>query len=483
MMKPSIRLLPILALSFMQSASSSAQSGYEIRANIRPFRTGHLFLAYHYGSRQYLIDSARIDAKGDAVFKGAEKLQGGVYMIAFPEKNGWIECIVDKQQRFSVTADTSDPTGSIRYTGSPDNVLFADYQRRSFLTGSAISKNQAALAGATGTEADRLRSETQALGRELQAYREDFMKRHPEHLLTAVFHVLRDPEVPSGEKHPGGRYDSTYAYQYYKAHYWDGVSMKDDRLIRTPVFQPRLDRYFGEVLPQNPDSLIEAADALIESSKSSPEMFKFLLSTLTEKYVNPTYMGQDAVFVHLFQKYYMTGQADSWMNEKYRKFVFDRGYSLMGNVVGKQGSDFEFLDSADRRSNLFGIEAPLTVICFWDPTCGHCQEEVPRIDSLYRAKWKVQGVAVFGMMTDGGRDKWLEFIRKHDLRGWVHGYQTKEMKEADYAANRPNYRQLYDVYQTPMLYLLDREKRIVAKKLTYQQMDELIQARIRSGVR
>jgi hypothetical protein len=42
---------------------------------------------------------------------------------------------------------------------------------------------------------------------------------------------------------------------------------------------------------------------------------------------------------------------------------------------------------------------------------------------------------------------------------------------------------MYDVYQTPMLYLLDREKRIVAKKLTYQQMDELIQARIRSGVR
>jgi (p)ppGpp synthase/HD superfamily hydrolase len=108
---------------------------------------------------------------------------------------------------------------------------------------------------------------------------------------------------------------------------------------------------------------------------------------------------------------------------------------------------------------------------------------VPRLDSIFKSKWKSQGVAMFGMMTDGGRDKWLEFIRRHDLRGWVHGYQTKEMKEADYAANRPNYRQLYDVYQTPMLYLLDKDKRIVAKKLTYQQMDELIQARLKAGGR
>ena len=33
-------------------------------------------------------------------------------------------------------------------------------------------------------------------------------------------------------------------------------------------------------------------------------MFKFILSALTEKYINPTYMGQDAVFVNLFERYY-----------------------------------------------------------------------------------------------------------------------------------------------------------------------------------
>ena len=42
------------------------------------------------------------------------------------------------------------------------------------------------------------------------------------------------------------------------------------------------------------------------------------------------------------------------------------------------------------------------------------------------------------------------------------------------AANRPSYRQLYDVYQTPMIYLLDKDKNIVAKKLSYEQLDQFL---------
>jgi thiol-disulfide isomerase/thioredoxin len=139
------------------------------------------------------------------------------------------------------------------------------------------------------------------------------------------------------------------------------------------------------------------------------------------------------------------------------------------------------VDSLGRKSNLYAQNAPFTVLCFWDPTCGHCQEEVPRLDTLFQQKWKKQGVAMIGMMTDGGVDKWKEFIRKKNLKGWVHVYQTDAMKDADVKASRPTFRQLYDVYQTPMLYLLDREKRIVAKRLNYSQIDELLQLKIKSS--
>jgi hypothetical protein len=81
--------------------------------------------------------------------------------------------------------------------------------------------------------------------------------------------------------------------------------------------------------------------------------------------------------------------------------------------------------------------------------------------------------------VDGGQDNWLNFIRTHNLGDWINVYQTTAQHDAAVAGGRPDYRQLYDVYQTPVLYLLDKEKRIVAKKLTYQQVDEVISLKLK----
>lgn len=293
-----MNLRPFLLFLLLLGNGAAAQTGYRIKATIKPYRSGYLYLAYHYGTKQYLIDSAKLNENSEAVFTGTEKLAGGVYMIAFPQKNNWIECMVDKQQHFELSADTSNLFNTIRFTGSTDNALFAEYQQQSYKLGSEIAALQKKLTGATTADAESIRRTMQQKNRELQDYREQFIVKHPQHLLSAIFRVLREPEVPPADKHPGARYDSMFAYQYYKQHYWDGVSFADERLVRTPVFQPKFDRYFAQVLPQHPDTLKAAADDILAAS-TGPEMFKFVLSSLTDKYVNPSYMGQDAVFVHL----------------------------------------------------------------------------------------------------------------------------------------------------------------------------------------
>jgi thiol-disulfide isomerase/thioredoxin len=123
---------------------------------------------------------------------------------------------------------------------------------------------------------------------------------------------------------------------------------------------------------------------------------------------------------------------------------------------------------------LYEVASPYTIVCFWDPTCGHCQTEVPQLDSIYNAKWINKGVKIFGVMTDGGFDKWKAFISEHNLKNWTHVYQTKELKENELKSGQPGFRQLYDVYQTPMLYLLDKDKKILAKKLNYEQLNEFL---------
>ena len=159
----------------------------------------------------------------------------------------------------------------------------------------------------------------------------------------------------------------------------------------------------------------------------------------------------------------------------------DRAYSLMANLIGAPAQNLLLVDSNEHPKPLYDIKAPYVVICFWDPTCSHCKEVVPRLDSIYQRKWKQLGVVIYGVMVDGGKPAWTNYIRDNNLKDWIHVYETQAQRDSIYAAGQPNFRQLYDVYQTPILYLLDKDKRIIAKKLSFDQIDELLNVKIKQG--
>ena len=153
-------------------------------------------------------------------------------------------------------------------------------------------------------------------------------------------------------------------------------------------------------------------------------MFQYLMVYFVQKYVNPEYMGQDAVFVHLFDKYINSGETE-FFTEKYRKYLNDRAYSIMANLIGEPAANLEMVDSNGALRPLYGVNANYIIVCFWDPTCSHCKEVVPRLDSMYKAKWKQEGIKIYGVMVDGGREAWIQFIKDHNLSDWTHVYETK----------------------------------------------------------
>jgi len=139
------------------------------------------------------------------------------------------------------------------------------------------------------------------------------------------------------------------------------------------------------------------------------------------------------------------------------------------------------LDTTGKPASLYNLNADYTIIVFWDPNCGHCKDEIPRLDSIYKASWKAHGVKMFGVLSGDSKENllpaWKKFISEKDLGNWTHVYQSKAMEDADAAAQKPGYRQLYDVTMTPTVFLLDKEKRIFGKKLTWKQLDELLQVK------
>lgn len=459
-----------------------AQTGYEIKVTFKPFKKQTIYLGHYFGKSYPIIDSAVLNDKSEATFKGTKQLQGGIYLIGYPNKSGFFEILVDKQQNFSVIADTATISSGLKFINSPDNVLFNSYQQHMVVKGKQIAAAQNRLKMATNKKDSAAVKDTLIrLDKEVTDYRESIIKKDPRNILSTLLITMREPILTGRLKEPKNKADSLDSYTFYKSHYWDGVNFWDGRMAYTTILEDKIDKYFEQLVIPHQDSVIKEIDKMLGPASINAEMTRFLLVKFVNRYLTQKYMWEDAVFVHLFEKYF-ADKSYPWLTEKGKKTITDRAYSLMANIMGSPAVDIELPDSSAKTTSLYQQDASFTIVVFWDPTCGHCKEVLPKVDSFYRARWKAAGMKIFAVAkeTDGNKKDWTSFINEQHLQDWTHVYYSKADEKARTDAGIPGYSQLYDVLTFPTLYLLDKDKRIVAKKLTCEQMDEIWQLKTKT---
>jgi thiol-disulfide isomerase/thioredoxin len=455
---------------------AAAPKGRNISITLTPLKNCKVYLGSFFGKGRALVDSAYLDDKSHGVFKGPTKLTSGIYFVVSPQYTIQFDLLMDAQQQFSIVGDTSLKEKAV-ITGSAENDLYKSYAVYTSEKGRILAQLETEFASAkTKEDSSRIRTEFTKTDKELQAYRDDISKKHPNSMLAMLLNAMKKPATPP-MRVVNGNIDSTYPYRYVKEHYWDDVLFNDDRLLRTPFFEPKLDEYFKNLVSPEPDSVIKEVKYILLSARTGKEIYPYLLTKFTNKYMNPEFMGQDKVFVYLFENFYAKGDT-MLLNPASRKTITERAYSLMANQIGQPAPPLDLTDTTGKITSLYNINAPFTIVAFWDPNCGHCKEEIPRLDSIYEAKWKKYGVAVYSVnIYENEIPAWKRFIHEKNLGGWVHAYETKEARTAIEKAGKPNYRQLYDIYKTPTVYLLDKDKHIIAKQLSLEQFDDLIEAK------
>ena len=450
-----------------------------ISITLTPLKNCKIYLGSYYGKTQIIADSAQLDATSKGAFKGKTKLTPGVYFVVSPNYTIQFELLVGSNQHFSIKADTTQKDKAV-ITGSADNDLFKQYSAfttdkgkklNTFAQQLAVAKNKA--------DSSSIQKQMATLNNEIQLYRNKIIKENKNSLLATLLAAMRRPEAPAIPI-INGKADSTYPYRFVKEHYWDDVAFNDNSLLHTPFFEPKLDDYYKYYVSPEPDSIIKEVNYMLLFARTGKEIYPYLLTKFTNKYMNPEYMGQDKVFLFLFENFYAKGDT-IYLTAAGRKTVTDRAYSMMANQVGNPAAPLDLTDITGKINSLYNVKGAFTFVVFWDPTCGHCKEELPRIDSIYKAKWKALDVKLYSVNIHENLMKELkEFVNaKHFSQDWIHVYQTNAALTAEQQAGKPNYRQLYDVSKTPTMYLLDDEKRIIGKQLSIEQFDDLIAAKLK----
>jgi thiol-disulfide isomerase/thioredoxin len=289
-----------------------------------------------------------------------------------------------------------------------------------------------------------------------------FLAENKETFTAKLLKMSSDPEVPTAPKLANGKADSLWVFNYYKAHYWDDYDFSDSRIMNTPFLEPRLDRYFKNLVVQVPDSLIKDADKLVAKTAVNKDIKSFVVFYITNQYENPKTVGTEALWVHMANKYYLSG--DMGVSEDVKKRIAEKVNTLKDLLVNKTFPALSLTDQNGKKVSVQAVDANYTVLFFYAPTCGHCKEASPKLKEFYE-KNKEKGVKVIAVSIEHDMAEWKSFITTYHLDGLINGIDP--LKTIDF--NRK-----FDVATTPTIYVLDKSKKIIARKMPVEQLDDFL---------
>ena len=440
-------------------------SGYEIKIEIKNAEDTVLYLANYYGDKTYLTDTSSNLKKGRFLFSGDSLLPGGIYIIAGQKNNRYFELIIDKEQRFEIVTDLKDINGKVKVKNSEENQIFFDYIKFNVSNYKIIQdlNNQLKTIKDNSDSTELIRYKIDSINKALGDYKEQIIAQYPESFVAVIFKAMKEPELENVPLLPDGREDSVYAYQFYKNHFWDEVDLSDERLLQTPVFNSKLEKFFTRVIYQIPDTINHEADIFIDKVRENKEIFKYVVWYLTFKYETSKIMGFDEIFVHMVDNYYASGEA-FWADSTIIKSITEQANALRGILIGEKAPELILMDTAGLFVSLHHIKTSYLVLLFYEHDCGHCKKE---IDVL--KKWEESSSInfnVYAVCTDTSLVKWKNFVESKEMN-WINVNGTRSLSG--------NYHKLYNISITPTLFLLDENKKIIAKRLKSDQLEPFIE--------
>lgn len=437
----------------------AANSNYAIKVKAPELKMDTLFLGHYYMGKLYVQDSLSLDKKGVGVFTADKKLPEGMYVLYLKSGN-YADLLIGDDQVFSIQLDTAQMAQSLQIEGAEQSADFAEYAR--FLTAKQGELNSlnSLYKEASEAEKETLTQQMNALSTQVKEKQQTLIQKYPNGMVGVFLKGLMVPELPAWTDSLNcANVDSCKAmhrYLFYKNHYLDNLNLSDVRIFRTPYIANTLNTYLDKVLLQINDSIIPSALQMIERSRGNDTTFQIIANHVLNYSVKSKIMGMDNLLVEVGKRYYLSGLA-TWADSTLLANLTSEINKIERSLVGMEAHNIPLSDANGQYRYLYDMGgSQLTVLFFYEPSCGHCRKTTPILAEFakkYKDDPRIKIVAVY-MLED--QKEWQEFMEKHDMSALVNVWDPKRVS---------NYWYWYDTSTTPMMYVMDKDHKIFAKKI------------------
>jgi thiol-disulfide isomerase/thioredoxin len=379
---------------------------------------------------------------------------------------------------------------------SEENKVFIDYVR--FMQDKKGESARYSEERSKLTDADPrykvLGAKIDSLTKIVVAYQKELIKVNQGKLVSKIVYMSMDidiPEPPKDEK--GNLIDSNFRFNYFRTHYWDHVDLTDDRLVNTPVFHNKLEFYFGKnMIIQHWDTILNYAFKFCDQLNPKSKTFEYCVSYITSTFGKSKIMGMDKVYIMMADKYYCSKNAEGkspafWMTPEKLEDLCEKIPVQKNLVMGVRPPNLILRDTSDTKwRDFYSLKSDYTILYFWDPECGHCKTITPKLERLYKEKLKARNVEIFAVGKAVGEEfaKWKKFVKDNNLT-FINVAVTDPLFKAAMEDARQfipkyttieslNYQTTYDIFSTPRVFVLDKDKKIIAKSISLSQLEDFL---------
>ncbi|MDY0264905.1 MAG: DUF5106 domain-containing protein [Sulfurospirillum cavolei] len=441
-------ILKKLLAVFLLLAAFQAKAQVNINIQLEQANDSAYYLARYYGDKFQMVDTA-FAKDGLINYRATDNYPAGIYLLVDAKKTRLMEFLLENDQQFTIISNSSTESGGIKCEGSIMTSLFFEQMLQS----NAIYGQLQQLPQNPDQQPER-----DVLLTRLDSLKNDIITRYPDSLFSKILSAMNEPQVPESLQQ-----DQKAAYYYYKANFWNTIDLSDERLLRTPIINSKLEQYFEKLLPQIPDTISQEIDKLIEKTHGNKVMRDYLIWHFTDQYQNPKIMGLDQVFIHLADKYFANLEITN-TSPSVKEKIMSRADQIRKLTLGSPAPDLWLVDTTDSFRSFKDIKTEYLVLFFWDHDCGVCKKEIKVLKELYNDENK--SFEVFAIATTANFPGWKNYIVENKLN-WVNVNGMKSMTE--------DFHDLYDIYGTPVIYVLNKERKIIAKRIKAEQIPLVIE--------
>ena len=463
--------VPLLFLLCFFTAALFAQNtgGYRISVDIDGYEEDLLTLGYYMMDKQYIVDTAYRSSEGDFVFASdTAALEPGIYLVVLSPDNNYFEMLVGSKeaQNFRLSTSTDD-LADVKVEGDRDNELFYQYltfirekQRESAPLRETLADSTTSPALAAKAKEDLL-----AIDAAVKEYQRGLQQREPDAFVSTIIQFNQTPEPPAFEAESDPEERQRKQWRWLQANYLDGLDLDDPRVVRTPFLFSRVNYFVNSLQVRHPDTLAAAIDQVLESMDPQSEAYRMLVVHFTNEAATSKLVGMDALYVHMVDNYYRNGTA-YWADEEQVGKMTDNADRLKPLLIGQQAPDLKMTRRDGTPINLYDVDADYTVLYFWRYDCPACKKSTPHMKEFYE-KYADAGVKIFSVCTKGADEigNCWDYVDEQGTGDWI---QVADPYQRFYKS--------YDIQSTPSIFLLDRDKTIVSKRIGADQLGEVMES-------